>query len=136
MAFPCSWKTTHTGKITRNLDEWLTEHKRATRNSDFNNGIAERHLKAKRAVDRDSATCLPTSRTATNHLSSKAGLPPPSKVHSDVANHYLHLVNDSLKETVWFYHVTFTIVACFIFTYFPTELTFDKLQLQTDQSEP
>lgn len=65
---PCSWKTTHTGKITRNLNEWLTEHKRASRNSDFNNNIAERHLKAKRAVDWDSATCLPTSRTATKPL--------------------------------------------------------------------
>ena len=36
----------------------LTEHKRATRNGDVNNHIAEHHLKTKHQIDWDSATCI------------------------------------------------------------------------------
>ena len=36
----------------------LTEHKRATRNGDVNNHIAEHHLQTKHRIDWDSATCI------------------------------------------------------------------------------
>ena len=36
----------------------VTEHKRATRNGDVNNHIAEHHLKMKHQIDWDSATCI------------------------------------------------------------------------------
>ena len=42
----------------KNLSTRLTEHKRATRNGDVNNHIAEHHLKTKHHVDWDSATCI------------------------------------------------------------------------------
>ena len=42
----------------RNLSTRLTEHKRATRNVDVNNHIAEHHLQTKHQIDWDSATCM------------------------------------------------------------------------------
>ena len=41
-----------------NLSTRLTEHKRATRNGDVNNHIAEHHLQTKHQIDWDSATCI------------------------------------------------------------------------------
>ena len=46
------------GETGRNLSTRLTEHKRATRNSDINNHIAEHHLQTKHQIDWDSATCI------------------------------------------------------------------------------
>ena len=46
------------GETGRNLSTRLTEHKRATKNGDVNNYIAEHHLKTKRQIDWDSATCI------------------------------------------------------------------------------
>ena len=45
-------------KKKRNLSTRLTEHKRATRNGDVNNHIAEHHLQTKHQIDWDSATCI------------------------------------------------------------------------------
>ena len=42
----------------RNLSKRLAEHKRAKRNGDVNNHIAEHHLKTKHQIDWDSATCI------------------------------------------------------------------------------
>ena len=36
----------------------LTKHKRAMRNGDVNNHLAEHHLKMKHQIDWDSATCI------------------------------------------------------------------------------
>ena len=44
-------------KDGRNLNVRLTEHKRATRNGDINNHIAEHHLKTNHRIDWDSAEC-------------------------------------------------------------------------------
>ena len=41
------------GETGRNLSTRLTEHKRATRNGDVNNHIAEHHLQTKRRIDWD-----------------------------------------------------------------------------------
>ena len=43
--------------IGENVSTRLTEHKRATKNGDVNNHIAEHHLKTKHQIDWDSATC-------------------------------------------------------------------------------
>ena len=53
----CDCQASYIGETRRNLTTRLTEHKRAT-NGDVNNHIAEHHLKTKRQIDRDSATCI------------------------------------------------------------------------------
>ena len=50
------------GEIGRNLTTRLIEHKRATRNGDANNHIAEHHLQTKHQIDWDSATCIMYSK--------------------------------------------------------------------------
>ena len=46
------------GETGRNLKTRLTEHKRATRNGDVNNHIAEHHRLTNHAIDWDSAKCV------------------------------------------------------------------------------
>ena len=46
------------GETGRNLNVRLTEHKRATRNGDINNHIAEHHLQTNHRIDWDSAKCI------------------------------------------------------------------------------
>ena len=52
----CECQATHIGETGRNLSTRLTEHKRAARNDDINNHIAEHHLQTKHQIDWDSAT--------------------------------------------------------------------------------
>ena len=54
----CDCQASYIGETCRNLNTRLTEHKRATRNGDVNNHIAEHHLQTKHQVDWDSATCI------------------------------------------------------------------------------
>ena len=54
----CDCQASYIGETGRNLSTQLTEHKRATRNGDVNNHIAEHHLKTKHQIDWDSATCI------------------------------------------------------------------------------
>ena len=54
----CDCQASYIGETSRNLSTRLTEHKRATRNGDVNNHIAEHHLKTKHQIDWDSATCI------------------------------------------------------------------------------
>ena len=49
---------TYIGETGRNLNTRLTEHKRATRNGDLNNNIAEHHLQTDHRIDWDSAECV------------------------------------------------------------------------------
>ena len=51
-------------RLPGHLNERLTEHKRATRNDDINNHIAEHHLQTNHRIDWDSAECITYS---TNH---------------------------------------------------------------------
>ena len=51
-------QASYIGETGRNLSTRLTEHKRATRNGDVNNHIAEHHLQTKHQIDWDSATCI------------------------------------------------------------------------------
>ena len=53
----CDCQATYIGETGRNLNVRLTEHKRATRNGDINNHIAEHHLKTNHRIDWDSAEC-------------------------------------------------------------------------------
>ena len=46
------------GETGRNLNIRLTEHKRATKNGDVNNHIAEHHLHTNHRIDWDSAECV------------------------------------------------------------------------------
>ena len=48
---------TYIDETGRNLNKRPTEHKRATRNGDLNNNIAERHLQTNHRIDWDSAEC-------------------------------------------------------------------------------
>ena len=54
----CNYQASYIGETGRNLSMRLTEHKRATRNSDVNNHIADHHLQTKHQIDWDSATCI------------------------------------------------------------------------------
>ena len=52
----CDCPASYIGETGRNLSTRLTEHKRATRNGDVNNHIAEHHLQTKHQIDWESAT--------------------------------------------------------------------------------
>ena len=54
----CDCQATYIGETGRNLNVRLTEHKRATRNGDINNHIAEHRLKTNHRIDWDSAECV------------------------------------------------------------------------------
>ena len=54
----CDCQATYIGETGRNLNVRLTEHKRATKNCDINNHIAEHHLQTNHRIDRDSAKCI------------------------------------------------------------------------------
>ena len=54
----CDCQATYTGETGRNLNTRLTERRRATRNGDINNNIAEHHLQTNHRIDWDSATCV------------------------------------------------------------------------------
>jgi len=56
----------------RNLSTRLTEHKRATRNGDVNNDIAEHHLQTKHRIDWDSAICITYSTDYYQRLTSES----------------------------------------------------------------
>ena len=64
----CDCQATYIGETGRNLNVRLTEHKRATRNGDINNHIAEHHLKTNHRIDWDSAECVTDyGLLSTNH---------------------------------------------------------------------
>ena len=50
----CDCQVSYIGETGRNLSTRLTEHKKATRNGDVNNHIAEHHLQTKHQIDWDS----------------------------------------------------------------------------------
>ena len=54
----CDCQASYIGETGRNLSTRLTEHKRATKNGDINNHIAEHHLKMKHQTDWDSVICI------------------------------------------------------------------------------
>ena len=65
-------EASYIGETGRNLKTRLTEHKRATRNGDVNNHIAEHHQLTNHNMDWDSAQCVTYSinyfqRLKTNH---------------------------------------------------------------------
>ena len=70
----CNCQATYIGETGRNLSTRLTERKRATRNGDVNNYIADHHLQTKHQIDWDSATCITYSQTTINDSLQKSGL--------------------------------------------------------------
>ena len=54
----CDCQATYIGETGRNLNTRLTEHKRATRNGDLNNNIAEHHLQTNHRINWDSGECV------------------------------------------------------------------------------
>ena len=68
----CDCQASYIDETGRNLSTRLTEHKRATRNVDVNNHIAEHHLKTKHQIDWDSATCITYSTDYYQRLTSES----------------------------------------------------------------
>ena len=63
-------QASYIGETGRNLKTRLTEHKRATRNGDVNNHIAEHYRLTNHTIDLDSAQCVkPTALTIFNERS-------------------------------------------------------------------
>ena len=54
----CDCQATYIGETGRTLNVRLTEHKRATRNGDINNHIADHYLQTNHRIDWDSAECI------------------------------------------------------------------------------
>ena len=54
----CDCQASYIAETSRILSTRQTEHKRAMRNGDVNNHIAEHHLQTKHQIDWDSATCI------------------------------------------------------------------------------
>ena len=54
----CDCQATYIGETGRILNVRLTEHKRATRNGDINNHIAEHHFQTNHRINCDSAECI------------------------------------------------------------------------------
>ena len=54
----CDCQASYIGETGRNLNIRLTEHKRATKNGDVNNHIAEHHLHMNHKINWDSAECV------------------------------------------------------------------------------
>ena len=65
----CDCHASYIGETGRKLGTRLTEHKRATRNGDVNNHIAEHHLKRKHQIYWDSARCITYSTDYYQRLS-------------------------------------------------------------------
>ena len=53
LRLPGHLQATYIGETDRNLNTTLTEHRRAKRNGDINNNIAERHLQTTHTIDWD-----------------------------------------------------------------------------------
>ena len=70
----CNCQASYIGETGRNLSMRLTKHKRAMRNGDVNNHLAEHHLKMKHQIDWDSATCITYSTDYYQRLTLEAGL--------------------------------------------------------------
>ena len=54
----CDRLATYVGETSRDLNKRLTEHKRANRNDDLNNNIAEHYIQTNHRIDWDSAECV------------------------------------------------------------------------------
>ena len=54
----CDCQASYIGETGRNMNIRLTKHKRATKNGDVNNHIAEHHLHTNHRIDWDSAECV------------------------------------------------------------------------------
>ena len=63
----CDCQATYIGETGRNLNVRVTEHKRATRNGDINNHIAEHHLQTNHKIGWDSAKCTTYSKNSKNY---------------------------------------------------------------------
>ena len=66
-------QASYIGETGRNLNTRLTEHKRATKNSDANNNIAVHHQLTNHNIDWDSAQCLTYSTNYFNDWVWRAG---------------------------------------------------------------
>ena len=80
----CDCQASYIGETGRNLSTRLTEHKRATRNGDVNNHIAEHHLKMKHQIDWDSAICITYSTDYYQRLTLESGFT--TKLRTNVTN--------------------------------------------------
>ena len=90
----CDCPATYVGETGRNLNTRLTEHRRATKNVDNKNNIAEHHLQTDHRIDWDSAECISFSTDYYQRLTLESWFT--NERHSTDANNYRHHTNDEL----------------------------------------
>ena len=99
----CDCQATYIGETGRNLNTRLTEHKRATRNGDLNNNIAEHHLQTKHRIDWDSAECVIYSTDYYQRLTLESWFTnleqKPLNRYQQLPAPYKRLINDTKTET-------------------------------------
>ena len=94
----CDCQATYIGETGRNLSTRLTERKRATRNGDVNNHIADHHLQTKHQIDWDSATCITYSTDYYQRLTLESWFTNLEQTRLNrVVNSYRHRINDLLE---------------------------------------
>ena len=86
------------GETGRNLSTRLTEHKRATRNGDVNNHIAEHHLQTKPQMDWDSATCTTYSTDYYRRLTLENWF---TNLEQTPLNRSQQLITSAVQTTHW-----------------------------------
>ena len=88
-------QATYIGETGRNLNTRLTEHKRATKNGDISNHIAEHHRLTKHKIDWDTAECVTYSTNYQQRLTLESWHTNLQQEPLKRCQNYLHFTNDS-----------------------------------------
>ena len=90
----CDCPATYVGETGRNLNTRLTEHRRATKNGDNKNSIAEHHLQMDHRIDWDSAECISFSTVYYQRLTLESWFTSLERTPLNRCQQYRHRTND------------------------------------------
>ena len=95
----CDCPATYVGETGRNLNTRLTEHRRATKNGDNKNNIAEHHLQTDHRIDWDSAECISLSTDYYQRLTLESWFTNLERHSTDANDKKTNLTNRQTKLT-------------------------------------